>query len=364
MLLILGGDQGLLNTFFPAYHRLSFTYNVTPSTNYQYTPAYRHFSSNISLFHFIGKSKPWSQRSYSGGDSNNEATGRWWSVYEKHFGWKIREDELRRNQEKAIQRGQTTAPRSRSAEPYQQPMHSIIAEPSSRPSTADKASKHVSFGSTDTTFSHPAAPPPVMSSIPSYQAPPMAYQAPPMERQPSPPPFEPKMVTWDPARSAPPADSEPEAKNLSIGAYQSAWDKPYNPNEPKWVPPPRSPLPKGFEYTPPAPPPESHDTSSDSEDEEVPAVKSSRYSTSDSDISEDKGHQQPQERINPVFPWEMRGPRPNATRVFPDDVAPNSAAKVSEARPYDRRASLDTYEFTNAYDLISYSLILVGTPFQ
>jgi hypothetical protein len=237
-------------------------------------------------------------------------------------------------------------------------MHSIIAEPSSRPSTADKASKHVSFGSTDTTFFHSTAPPPEMTSYPSYQAPPM-------ERQPSPPPFEPKMVTWDPARTAPPADSEPEAKNLSVGAYQSAWDKPYNPNEPKWVPPPRSPLPKGYEYTPPAPPAESHDTSSDSEDEEMPAVKSSRYSTtSDSDTSEDKGHQQPQERINPVFPWEMRGPRPNATRVFPGDAAPNSSAKVPEERPYDRRASLDRYEFTNAYGSHLTPLILVGTPFQ
>jgi hypothetical protein len=174
-----------------------------------------------------------------------------------------------------------------------------------------------------------------------------------MERRSPPPPFEPKMVTWDPARSAPPADSGPEAKDLSIGAYQSAWDKPYNPNEPKWVPPARSPLPKGYEYTPPAPPPECHDTSSDSEDEETPVVKSTRFSTSCSDTSEDKGLQQPQERIPAVFPWEMRGPRPNATRVFPGDEAMKSPPKAPEARPYDRRASLDRYEFTNAYNPFS-----------
>lgn len=29
-----GGDQGLLNDFFPDWHRLSFTYNVTPSAYY------------------------------------------------------------------------------------------------------------------------------------------------------------------------------------------------------------------------------------------------------------------------------------------------------------------------------------------
>lgn len=29
-----GGDQGLLNDFFPNWNRLSFTYNVTPSAYY------------------------------------------------------------------------------------------------------------------------------------------------------------------------------------------------------------------------------------------------------------------------------------------------------------------------------------------
>lgn len=29
-----GGDQGLLNDFFPDWNRLSFTYNVTPSAYY------------------------------------------------------------------------------------------------------------------------------------------------------------------------------------------------------------------------------------------------------------------------------------------------------------------------------------------
>lgn len=29
-----GGDQGLLNDYFPSWNRLSFTYNVTPSAYY------------------------------------------------------------------------------------------------------------------------------------------------------------------------------------------------------------------------------------------------------------------------------------------------------------------------------------------
>ena len=153
------------------------------------------------------------------------------------------------------------------------------------------------------------------------------------------------MVTWDPARSAPPSDSGPEAKGLSISAYESAWDKPFNPDEPKWVPPPKSPLPKGYEYTPPPPPSESHDTSSDSEEE---IAEPSGYHTSDSESPDDqKAHHT--KRYSPVFPWEMRGQRPTATRVFPGDEPAKDKGKAVESRPYDRRASFEKYEFTNAY---------------
>ncbi|KAJ5157276.1 uncharacterized protein N7482_008376 [Penicillium canariense] len=82
-----GADQGLLNMHFRDWHRLSFTYNCTPSANYQYIPAYKHFESTISLIHFIGAQKPWNlprqvvplQSPY------NQLLGRWWSVYDKHY---------------------------------------------------------------------------------------------------------------------------------------------------------------------------------------------------------------------------------------------------------------------------------------
>jgi hypothetical protein len=148
----------------------------------------------------------------------------------------------------------------------------------------------------------------------------------------------------------------PEAKGLSISNYEAAWDKPYNPNEPKWVPPPRSALPKGYNYTPPAPPPqgpESHDTSSESElDEEISGIESSEYHTSDSESADNQRENKNENRFSPVFPWEMRS-RGSATRVFPGDV--NDQGKPIP-RPYDRRASLDNYEFTNAYDPISICL--------
>lgn len=83
-----GADQGLLNMHFKnSYHRLPFTYNVTPSAHYQYLPAYRHFQSSITMVHFIGSDKPWTQgRGAShGGGVYDEMVGQWWSVYDRHY---------------------------------------------------------------------------------------------------------------------------------------------------------------------------------------------------------------------------------------------------------------------------------------
>jgi len=82
-----GADQGMLNMHFRDWHRLSFAYNCTPSGNYQYVPAYRHFQSSISLVHYIGQDKPWSMGREVGGGSGvyEELLGRWWAVYDRHY---------------------------------------------------------------------------------------------------------------------------------------------------------------------------------------------------------------------------------------------------------------------------------------
>ncbi|KAJ5748369.1 uncharacterized protein N7511_010065, partial [Penicillium nucicola] len=82
-----GADQGLLNMHFRDWHRLSFTYNCTPSANYQYIPAYKHFQSTISLIHFIGSQKPWTMpRQIVPLESPyNQLLGRWWAIYDKHY---------------------------------------------------------------------------------------------------------------------------------------------------------------------------------------------------------------------------------------------------------------------------------------
>ncbi|KAH9937297.1 uncharacterized protein B0H18DRAFT_969981 [Fomitopsis serialis] len=60
-----GGDQGLLNEWRGGnWHRLSFTYNTTPTAAYTYAPAYERFGSQISAIHFIGPSKPWASLQY------------------------------------------------------------------------------------------------------------------------------------------------------------------------------------------------------------------------------------------------------------------------------------------------------------
>ena len=83
-----GADQGLLNQYYEHrnWHRISFTYNCTPNAQYQWEPAYRHYKSNISMVHFIGKDKPWSKgRQSKGGGVYNELLARWWAVYDRHL---------------------------------------------------------------------------------------------------------------------------------------------------------------------------------------------------------------------------------------------------------------------------------------
>lgn len=83
-----GADQGLLNMHFKnTFNRLSFTYNVTPSAHYQYLPAFRHFQSSISMAHFIGPNKPWTQgrEANLGNTPYDGMVARWWAVYDKHY---------------------------------------------------------------------------------------------------------------------------------------------------------------------------------------------------------------------------------------------------------------------------------------
>ncbi|PPQ71465.1 hypothetical protein CVT26_011244 [Gymnopilus dilepis] len=93
-----GGDQGLLNEWRgDNWHRLSFTYNTTPTAAYTYAPAYERFGSLIKAIHFIGPNKPWNSIPYRNArpQSSDESVqtaydydslvDRWFDVYDRHY---------------------------------------------------------------------------------------------------------------------------------------------------------------------------------------------------------------------------------------------------------------------------------------
>ncbi|KAA1468003.1 hypothetical protein DENSPDRAFT_364359 [Dentipellis sp. KUC8613] len=96
-----GGDQGLLNEWRGNdWHRLSFTYNTTPTAAYTYAPAFERFGSQISAIHFIGPNKPWNSipwRAPASTEAQENTSDplqayhygalvdRWYAVYDKHY---------------------------------------------------------------------------------------------------------------------------------------------------------------------------------------------------------------------------------------------------------------------------------------
>ncbi|CAM9024437.1 unnamed protein product [Wickerhamomyces anomalus] len=76
-------NSGLLNQYFQNENwiKLPFLYNVTPSGQYQYEPAYKYFQNDIKLLHFIGSSKPWSS-----GDRSDGEKWRWWRKFHEFYG--------------------------------------------------------------------------------------------------------------------------------------------------------------------------------------------------------------------------------------------------------------------------------------
>jgi len=85
-----GGDQGILNTFFPKWHRVSFIYNMVASVTYTYLPAFKQFGGNAKLVHFLGAMKPWQHRYDSNSGTVYTAPGyqhlspylnSWWAIY-------------------------------------------------------------------------------------------------------------------------------------------------------------------------------------------------------------------------------------------------------------------------------------------
>lgn len=85
-----GGDQGLLNTFFSNWNRLSFVYNMVASVTYTYLPAYKQYGKDVKFVHFLGATKPWEQSfHYSSGtvitkpgqEHISSHLNAWWRIF-------------------------------------------------------------------------------------------------------------------------------------------------------------------------------------------------------------------------------------------------------------------------------------------
>ncbi|KAL1879071.1 hypothetical protein VTK73DRAFT_7397 [Phialemonium thermophilum] len=316
-----GADQGLLNMYFrDGYHRLSFTYNVTPSAHYQYIPAYRHFQSSINLVHFIGSEKPWIQgrSAHIGGSPFDEMVGRWWAVYDKHY----RKPTPVSMDEGASQVPQPPElvqyfvkgeyePRVSYVVPVGEPPSDQLEAPVAPPVHLTPYQTGVHSQETPQASDHPVelhlpqptavhGEPPTGQVTGSQEWAPTPQQAPPEPHRGQTHSYS---QSWDAQRQPPPPDSRPEAVNFPQTHYEMSSDAA------PFVPPERYPSPpKNMWYDVPKEPP-------------AP----------------------PEEKPKPIFPWETY--KPAATRRFadiPSESRPHSTTEAATVASGERQASTTT----------------------
>ncbi|EHY57073.1 glycogenin glucosyltransferase [Exophiala dermatitidis] len=275
-----GADQGLLNMHFREWQRLSFVYNCTPSGNYQYEPAYRHFASSIAVVHFIGADKPWTL----GRDNRfntgvyGELLGMWWAEYDKHY----RRKTTTRYDTRNYRSKKTVQDYVRGEEPL------YVADWSHQGSAAGQGSQPQPSSShqgqvplpPEITISHSDSHQTTTMELPLGDAPTPTGRndfnpTPTVEQR----RFSAPQAEWQPTREPPPAHSKPEAANFPTQIYDMSKDTEL------FQPPARYPdAPKDMWYEVP---------------EKVPEPA----------------------KPKPIFPWETRAPKP--TRVFPKPKSPS-----------------------------------------
>ncbi|GAA6004865.1 hypothetical protein JCM11491_002259 [Sporobolomyces phaffii] len=212
-----GGDQGLLNDYFPNWNRLSFTYNVTPSAYYTYAPAYKRHGQDVNVLHFIGANKPWKRGTRGTYDPDAaskdyyDLVGQWFDVFERHFGSVLTYDVASR----------------------------VMPPPASFKSTFTSLPSHVSPSPSVPAVSvRPPSPPP--SKPAPIPIPPSVAAG-----RTSPP-----IIAWDPSRSSPPRDGSFQMRDPIPAGYSNVWDDPSASKRPARFQPPE-------QY--PQPPKETHD---------------------------------------------------------------------------------------------------------
>nr|XP_048308567.1 glycogenin-1 isoform X2 [Myodes glareolus] len=98
VLVVEGGDQGLLNSYFSDWSttdirkHLPFVYNLSSISIYSYLPAFKVFGANAKVVHFLGQIKPWNYTyssqtksvKYESQDpsvSHPEFLNLWWDIF-------------------------------------------------------------------------------------------------------------------------------------------------------------------------------------------------------------------------------------------------------------------------------------------
>ncbi|KXT14670.1 hypothetical protein AC579_6400 [Pseudocercospora musae] len=301
-----GADQGLLNQYYEnrPWKRLNFTYNTTPSANYQYEPAYRYWKRNITLVHFIGKDKPWQRAREEKGAPNafQEMLSRWWAVYDRHFQVSTSDYIFgRRNPVTDYVHGQQIA----SSESFSAAGYPVATTQPAPPPQSFLAqgqpyyTPHQGVESQKQHQQHYQPPHHPSHHQAGTATPPFTERGEPAEnlaqghQQPVPTveqrKFSAPHMEWDATRGAPPIDARPEAADFPTTTYE------FNTNPAPFRPPPSYPEPpKDMYYQVPPPPSQS-------------APK-------------------------PIFPWEEReNSRP--TRRFIEDEAPPPPPELEPEAP-------------------------------
>lgn len=295
-----GADQGLLNQYYEhkPWKRLSFTYNCTPSANYQYEPAYRYYKHKISMVHFIGQDKPWKSYRKSDAPSNahGELSAKWWAVYGKHF--KVTTTEYsatgRREPVRAVQ-AQVKPESQNSGDGYYATGYPVENTQGAESHGAPAPPPEATATSTEMPFTEPGEPAEniqqgIVEPAPTIEV--RRFSAPHME--------------WDATRSAPPAESKPEASNFPSEVYEfSTNPEPFQP--PRSYPEP----PKNMWY-------------------EVPTEKPRKH-----------------EKPPPIFPWEEREV-PTPSRTFIEDLPPSPEPEPEREPESPPFALADEFEVSAA----------------
>ncbi|EXJ79903.1 hypothetical protein A1O3_08188 [Capronia epimyces CBS 606.96] len=318
-----GADQGLLNMHFRDWERLSFVYNCTPSGNYQYEPAYRHFSSTIAAVHFIGPDKPWTlgrENKHNTG-AYGQLLGMWWAVFDKHYRPKVSGHEKRGDDvadgSKAITHHDSRTYRStkkvqdyvRGEEPFyiaDWSRQESGSNPHQQPSPPHQEQLPLP---PHTEVSQSGSNQPVSVELPHRDAPTPTVE----QRR-----FSAPHVGWEPTREPPPIHSKPEAANFPNRIYDMSSDTQL--------------------FQPPAQYPEA---------------------------PRDMWYQVPQKAPEPVkpkqiFPWESKAPKP--TRVFPKPQAPRPPPPPEPTPPEEVAAQSPSTDTTDVTDITEETVLTPLAP--